>query len=190
MRLWTIQPVEVCDVIMNEGVYHCDISKSCFKDDKPFIDAYVWMKEKLTEKCGNEFGVPDMVWAWYIYDGKNKKPDLIPSGYGQPGDKYACIELEIPDEQVLLSDFNNWHCVLNDCYCDDSQSEEEWKKITEWYDSLSGEEAIREKLNSWNNIFNITRYENEWRRNGYYVQAVFWELRKDQIKSVKYFTAR
>ena len=45
------------------------------------------------------------VWAWYAQNGKHYKPDLRSErwGYGSAGDKFACIE--VPDEQVLLSDF-------------------------------------------------------------------------------------
>lgn len=190
MRLWTIQPVDVYDEILRTGVYRCDISKSSFKNDKPFIKAYDWMKSKLTERCGNPNNITDMVWAWHTRNGNHKKPDLRESGYGKRGDRCVCIEIEIPDEQVLLSDFDNWHCVLNNYYCDDSQSEDEWNAITEWYDSLDGKEAERLKIESWDNIFNVTKYENAWRRNGYYVQAVFWEIKAEQIKDVKYFTAK
>ena len=89
-----------------------------------------------------------------------------------------------------MSDFENWHCVLNKSYCDESQSEDEWNHIMEWYDSLPAEEARQVALESWDNIFNIEKYENEWRKNGYYVQAVFWEIKAENVIDVRYFTAK
>lgn len=65
--------------------------------------------------------------------------------FGIPNHKYVCIEFEIPDNQVLLSDFNAWHYVLNNSWNDDSKNEEEWEKMQDNFDKLDGETKTKIK---------------------------------------------
>ena len=190
MLLWTMQPVEVYDALKKNGVYRCDITKSDYASYEQFTDAYDWMKEQLTDRCGNPKHIKDMVWAWHTYDGKHKKPDLRHTGFGKKGEKEVCLEIDIPDNEVLLSDFDEWHNVLNRWFCDNSQNEEEWEHIQEELDNLPGDVRDKKIRESWQRIFDIKQYKTDWRSNGYYVQAVFWELKLEQIKKVQYFTAR
>lgn len=190
MIMWTMQPVEIYEELKRTGVYRCNFNKSPFSKDEPFIYAYNWMKEQLTHRRGNPKHIKDMVWAWHTYDGKHKKPDLRHSGYGTKGEKLVCLEIDIPDNEVLLSDFGEWHNVLNKNLCDTSRNEAEWDKIHAKLDSLPNEIRYKTIVNSWQRIFDIRQYKTDWRSNGYYVQAVFWELRLDEIRTVQYFTAR
>ena len=104
--------------------------------------------------------------------------------------KCVCLELEIPDEEVLLSDFNAWHYVLNRCWLDDSRNEEEYDRLQEWFDNLPGQDRERLRVESWQKIFDVEPYKDEWITKGRYVQAVFWEIRKEYVKKVQFFTAR
>ena len=65
------------------------------------------------------FSVPR--WAWYKYDETKYRPDLRYSGYLKKGVKGVMIEFEESFENVLLTDFDEWHLVLN------SHNEEEIK---------------------------------------------------------------
>lgn len=130
------------------------------------------------------------VWAWYKQDGKSERPDLDETGYAESGTQVVCMELEVPDELVVLSDFNNWHYVLNKWYCDESNNEEEWEEIRSWYDGLSPEKRDEEMISSWDNIFNVEYRKDEWRSNGLYVQATFWEIKKEYIKNLWIFDAK
>ena len=42
---------------------------------------------------------------------------------------------------------------------------------------------------NWEGVFNLSPLDNEWITRGDSIQATFWELRKDQIKEVRIFTA-
>ena len=99
---------------------------------------------------------------------------------------HVCIELEIPEQEVLLSDFAAWQRVLDDQYIDFSFSEEEYQKTREKYELLSPEDQQETKQKSWENIFFIMPHQNGWIRTGEYVQAAFWELKPEYIKSVRY----
>lgn len=44
------------------------------------------------------------------------------------------------------------------------------------------------KLKNWEGVFDITSFENDLTIRGDTIQATFWELRKDQIRSVRKFS--
>ena len=81
-------------------------------------------------------GVVYPVWAWYKQNGKRKKPDLRSErwGYGPGDEDYTCIEFEIPEDHVLLSDFDSWHTILNNGLFSDSEEEADQKDA--YFESL------------------------------------------------------
>ncbi|MBQ9034234.1 MAG: hypothetical protein IJ107_06140 [Lachnospiraceae bacterium] len=56
------------------------------------------------------------VWAWYMWEGARKKPDLRQKrwGYGWKGERFACMEIDIPEEKLILSDYDTWSIILID----------------------------------------------------------------------------
>ena len=167
------------------------------KTDSFFSSHYGYMITQMIDRCAEfppKFSDPfknPPVWAWYIYDGENKVPDNLDTcGVGVPGNEYVCIEFEIEEDDILLSDFDAWHHVLNNSWYEGSLSEAEWETLHSWYDRLPNKEKDAIKLASWERIFDITQYKNDWCSNGYYVQGTFWELRKDMITKVTRFTAK
>ena len=115
MILWTMQPLNVYEMIQGTGVYRCDPARSSMIGLE-FTEQYDWLVEKMTERIGPPpDGVKYPVWAWYKQNGKRSKPDLRSErwGYGPGGEMYTCIEIDIPDDKVLLSDFDVWHLPLN-----------------------------------------------------------------------------
>lgn len=188
MKLWTVQPVKVYESILENGYFICDEKYI----GEYWKERYNWLVEKMKEKIGTPpKKIKYPIWAWYKYNGKNHKPDLRVSALGNRGDKMVCIELDIPDNEVVLSDFDAWHSVLNDWYYNvNCISEEIWDNDHEWLDSLTPEEKQKAIEKSWNDIFDISEYESDWCRRGKWVQATFWVLKKEYIKKVQYFTAR
>ena len=189
MILWTIQPEEVFDEIQNNGVYRCDINKSGMKD---FADLqYDWMVSQMKKRIGPPpEGVTYPVWAYYRWSYTKKRPDLraVRWYWGQKGDKFYRLEIEIPDDEVLLSDFDGWAWqVLNSWLFSDT--EEEDKKIEKFYKSLSPEEQKEYKFKNWERVFDISPLDNGWIRRGESIQATFWELRKEHILKVTAFTS-
>lgn len=193
MRVWTVQPISLYEKFKREKVLHADYSKSTevFSSGiacECFDTAYKWMISQMKSRIGIKPELDNINlapwWAWYKFDNKNRDSEDF-KYYGIPGKEYAVIELDLPDNEVLLSDYDAWHGVLNKWYIDDSTNEEEYDKNHDWFNSLSAEEQDRVRTESWNKIFDITVIDNDWYRNGFYVQATFWELRLDNIKSVK-----
>ena len=189
MRLWTIQPKTILKEINNKGIFYCNEKLAKNIEDGSFKPAYDWLvnqmeKRLLNSKKPNNVNYP--IWSWYLWNGENCNPSSFLEE--EEKEKYVCIELDIPEEHVLLSDFGEWHAVLNDFYLDNSMNEEEWNKEMEYYDNLPFEKKEKIKRKSWENIFIIEKVKNEWREKGYYVQATFWLLKKEWIKEISYFT--
>lgn len=193
MRLWTIQPIEVWEELNNKGYFICDPIKADYISDKEwnFKKSYDWLVIQMEQKIGYKpKGVSYPIWAWHTRDWQHKKPDLRNVGLGTKGEKSVCIEIEIPDNCVLLSDYDAWHYVLNDWFFDCSSNEEEWEKVHKKFDRLSKERQLVIKEQSWQKIFNISAFENEWFQRGRYIQATFWVLYLKDVVNVKFFIAR
>ena len=192
MKLWTIQPIEVVDILNEKGIFICNPNLSeNLNDEFSFTSAYNWLVKEMEKKIGKRpINVSFPIWAWHTENGCHKKPDLRFSGHAKRGTKLVCIEIEVSDNEVVLSDFDAWHYVLNNSYFDDSKNEEEWEQLHKWFDGLSPEQQEKEKIKSWHKIFDITKYKNDWASNGYFVQATCWELKKEYVKKLQYFTAK
>lgn len=192
MKLWTIQPLEVWNELQSKGYFVCDSEKSDFiKSYKCFKDSYDWLVGEMEKRVGKRpKGINYPIWAWYIRDWKYKKPDLRESGYGLKGENLVCIEIEKKDRDVVLTDFDTWHFVLNNGYIDKSISEKEWEKNMAWFDSLPIRQQEKLKKESWQEIFNITPFKNDWMQRGRYVQATFWYLSLQEVQKIQIFKAR
>ena len=193
MRVWTIQPVDVMEEINRKGFYVCNPDKAMYISDPEvsFKDSYDWLVKEMYKRVGSApSGVSYPVWAWYSRDWKHKKPDLRNAGYDTPGTRCVCIELEIPDNEVLLSDYDLWHYVLNKWWIDDSTCEEEWDRNQDWFDSLSVDYREKLKVDSWSKIFDLTPVNTKWMCKGRYIQATFWVLCKENIVDVRYFVCK
>ncbi len=188
MILWTIQSENVYNLILEAGIYHCDKSSSVM--GKHLGDSYEWLSEQMKERIGDPpTGVIYPVWGWYQWEGLRKKPDLRRERWsnGSKGERFVCMEIDIPDEKVLLSDFDQWSIVIIDGLI--SYSREEDDTLEQQYSLLSRQEKIRYKHENWERIFDLTPMNNDWVIKGDSIQATFWELCREQVKDVRFFTA-
>ena len=186
MRLWTVQPNEVYEIILADGVYRCDSEKSeCIKY-MSFTAPYKWLAKQMKKHIGPPpDGVTFPVWAWHTVNWKNKRPDMRWAEFRSEPRPFVLMEIEIPDGDVLLSDEELWHFVLNDCYLSDAENEDEYDEDRKRFELLSEEEKQKEKEESWERIFAVSPpIDNGWERAGCYIQATFWELHKEQIVKV------
>lgn len=193
MRLWTIQGIEIYKQIKSNGYAYC--SNPSWGDEPCFMYAYRWMAQQMRQRIGEppikEIEYP--IWAWYQYDSsKKRKPPR--STVNVPEGLSAYMEIEMPDNDVLLSDFDSWSSVLNQGPIDD------WKRIYKTIDALEKEEGrylqygdypqnIRDRIEkSWETIFDLNRRDDivgkKHKRNRS-IQATFWILKKEHIVSVE-----
>lgn len=188
MILWTIQQEDVYNKIMSDGFYRCKASE-CFMREY-FGDRYKWLSDQMRKRIGEPpEGVLYPVWAWYQWQGERKKPDLRRERWwnGWKGDRLACMEIDIPEDEVLLSDFDAWSIILNNGLL--SSTEQEDEVLEQKYEALSPAEQVRFKHKNWERVFDLTPIENDWIIKGSRIQATFWQLRKEQVKRVQFFAA-
>ena len=194
MRLWTIQGMEIYEQLMRDGVTYC--TKPSWGGDEVFMYAYHWMTEQMRKRIGEPpiEGIEYPLWAWYQYDSakKNKPPrnqGNVPEGLS------VYMEIEIPEKDVVLSDFNSWHAPLNQAPL--KNWKRIWKKM-DLQDKIAGrsldfmeypQDLRREIEESWEAVFDLDLREKgiscKHKRNRS-IQATFWALYPENIVSVEF----
>jgi hypothetical protein len=141
-----------------------------------------------------------LIWAWFQYESEMKRrPDLRNSGLLEKGTDGVRIEFIKPKTEVLLSDFDLWHYVLNYWHiADDENQEKEFDqklafnkiKFIEKEKYLPEIKKIVEK--SWNKIFDMN-YDFDYVAKPYEkkaIQATIWKLNIKEITNIDYFKAK
>lgn len=182
LTLWTVRPESDYFLLKEKGIY---------KTDERFVDAhrlqaYYWMSEQLNKKIVSPKNVTLPVWAWYRAHGlKSPKPDLRRKGHLISGERGVRIEFVVPDNLVLLSNFDGWHAVLNNhCF---AINDEEYEYYEQLEQTCSEQEFQIIKQKSWQKIFALNLLPDA---NIYEVQANLWELKLDWITKVDFFIAK
>lgn len=189
MRLWTIQDKAAYDDLCEKGILHCNAALADWLKEDNFKQSYDWFVSEMKERVGEPpHGVAYPIWAWYLLFGKNTKPDLRRFEFkNYVGEQYI-IEAEIPDTNALLSDEELWHLVLNNGYfakhAGKHDAIKEYEAEEDYFNRQPACEQEWEKQKSRKNIFDKTYCPR------IFVQATFWELRKEQIISVRKFYGR
>lgn len=181
MLLWTIQHRAAYEKMLKTGTLRADEAHLFCGDELRF--AYDWLAMQMCERVGEPPGeVNYPVWAWYQYNGVRKRPDMRGSHrrYGRKGTPIVLLTVDVPDKNVLLSDFDLWHCVLNNGYIAADEAD---------YDSFCGGQADIEQ--SWRQVFetdkNFELYSSVEERS---IQATMWEIRTEWVKNAGFFTSR
>lgn len=193
MRLWTLQGIEIYEMLQREGVAYC--TKPSWADEPRFMHAYHWMADQMRQRIGEPpiKGIEFPMWAWYQYNSaKSNKPPR--SLHDADDGLSAYMEIEIPDRDVLLSEFSSWHAVLNEGPIDN------WKKISKKTDLLDREagrmlaleeyplEIQQEIEKSWEAVFDLDRRDKtvgRTHKKNRSIQATFWLLKPEHIVSVE-----
>lgn len=129
MHLWTVQPEELYEKLKAEKVLRCDPAQSEWVTECGFSTAYDWISEQMKMRVGPPpKGVVYPFWAWHTIDWRHQKPDLHRTEFRAYKGNQVCLEIEIPDNMVLLSDETSWHIVLNDAYYGDLSISRKWEK--------------------------------------------------------------
>ena len=184
MKLWHIMPKEVYDKTIRVGKpYVCDITQSKYiydtiYDNEKFQNAYSWMVNQLNKKINNDKKIEYPVWAWYKYRGRRQMPNPLDNYFRGffDTDNLIVLKLEIDNKDVVLSDIHKW----ND-FCLNNKPDLKTSKDLHSYKNES-DEAVKLNIlhNSWSNIFDINESK--------YIQACFWQLKPEYVKSVHHFT--
>ena len=193
MIIWTVQPIAVWQRLRRERILYATSEGM----DADYAAAYRWMVAQMRQRLPGR-GRRWPWWGWYWYRGKKgQRPDLRCAGHLPRGRKGVRIELDIPDEQVLLSGFDAWHAALNDWYLSLTEADDE-----QFQHELNGAchdarcpypEPFRSRVtDSWQRMFDLGTGDPDWRGepDERSIQATFWTLRLDDVQAVTHFAAR
>ena len=193
MILWTIQDMAAWERLQCKGVLRGDGRRV----PAYYRHAYRWMSDQMRLRLPPHHARFPL-WGWYRWQGtKQCRPDLRASGHLARGLPGVRIELELPEDSALLSDFDSWHCVLNRCFL--SLNEQEDEAFVRELERTGVEQRwpypepfhLR-VVSSWQHIFDLEAGDVEWRGplSERSIQATFWELTIPQIRRVDIFRAR
>ena len=140
MILWTVQDIAVWEQLEKTGLYTVPAELIVFpkRDDDACNHmnyAYRWLANQMSKLVGPPpEGVECPIWAWYKRQGRHDgKPDMRQYHHAKGG-QCVRMKLDVPDWEVLLSDFDDWHHALNYWYL--SQDEADNSEFNEWIASL------------------------------------------------------
>jgi len=177
MILWTIQHEHAYGKMEKTGVLRADKN---YIFSEFFEKSYLWMSNQMEKRIGHApEGVIFPVWAWYQWEGKRKRPDMRIHGrnWGEKGTPIVLLTIDVPEDCVLLSDFDYWHCVLND------------GDIIFPYDETAVYSEA-EKRRSWENIFYIDCSFDGEEHHILTTQATLWEIKREWVKKAEHFISR
>lgn len=175
MILWTVQDKEAYLNLTHSGVLRAD--KEYIYGKEYFLSAYDWMSQQMRARISeppNDIQYP--VWLWHTWEGRRKRPDMRRSGYAPTGSPIVLLTVDVPDEKVLLSDFDRWHAVLSKDYLATDENDDY-------------PHSPEEMVESWNRIFDVS-CANPYYSFSLSIQATIWELREEWVKKAEFFTAR
>ncbi|MBQ9066230.1 MAG: DUF3841 domain-containing protein, partial [Clostridia bacterium] len=139
MTLWTVQPATALDEIRETGRFVCDRSRS-FNLTKPdHLDApYQWLIRQMEERIGpRPDGVEYPIWGWHTWEFEHRAPDPDSAAFLTRTEDKAFFTLELPEDQVVLTDFDAWHLIMMDLFIPDpAMTEDEEDAFLERYTSL------------------------------------------------------
>jgi hypothetical protein len=197
MILWTIQTLSAWKMLQSRGRLHT--IRSCMEDH--FRPAYRWMKGQMRQRLGQPpFAACFPLWAWFQWHGCNKRrPDLRFSGHLPCGETGVLIEFHAEESEVLLSDFELWHYVLNYWYLPHSNEDEarfdailvSLAANTPSEVPTSNQAFHADVRKSWEQIFDIhwSRPDIASEFTQKQIQATLWRLNRNQVKNRTIFKA-
>lgn len=204
MRLYTVQPRFVYEVLCRNGIYLSQPWKDpedWICTDAPAIKlAYDWLCDEMGER-GLPRPATDVypVWAWYQYMGEKKpKPDLRFGALKNDDrdDRQVLLTLDVADEDVLLHDYEAWHYPLNYFHLAAQRVSDRFERQCKaaghplFHDVPLQDKALHDEVQrSWRTIFDLPACRRLFKRHRdeQAVQATFWSLRADDVTAVVEF---
>jgi hypothetical protein len=187
MRMWLIAQEAVWEQLQRDKELFYDPTRLS-GHLQPF---YEWMRQQMAKQLPDYQGHYPW-WAWVSWAPQKPMPDLRSwdqeLNYFPPEAPAVRLELLVPDQEVLCSDFGSWCRVLSHEYIAKTQTE-----VEQW-EHLAPVHRTRERLEySWQAIFDLdeTHWNVEWRSyNPVRIQGVFERLRLEQVRRVTHFRCR
>jgi len=196
ITLWTIQPSFVWHALQEKGTLLVDSSHPDFLNNfQDLHESYDWLRKQMARRIPGYTGN----YPWWAYE---HFLDLRFYRWHHPSgsERMVRLGLEIPCEQVLLSGYESWHCVLNRSYLPRSVVWEEYEQEWDAWNDEASKYGVRTGSRgpsdqpfpepwesqiqaSWENIFDV-----DIRRPGETIQATFERLELVHVVHATEFT--
>lgn len=207
MRLYTVQPRFVYERLREEGVYQAEPKKNpeSSLNDKDFSQwriAYDWLCEQMVSR-GLVRPAPDVypVWAWRQWAGPQRPcPDLRTSSLKSwaESERHVLLTLEVPDAEVLVTDYDAWHWCLNYWFYGTQKEaqafERQCKQRGESYyrqKPLVSADLDQQVRDSWAQVMDLERSRRLTgsKKTDQVLQATFWSLKAGHVREAVEFGA-
>lgn len=199
MKVYTIQTIGFYEELLRDGVAYCNRESHWCRECR---FQYDWMVEQMRKRIG-EPPIPEIkypVWVWQQYNSKkDSKPRMSPKEILKGENEAVMLELDVPDDAVLLSDLDLWISPLNGWEICGKKESRQFDKEKAIYEKEHGKchqisdwsPVIRDKIvATWERIFDldwIDSYQAPSMRKSRSVQGTIWLLRKEWIKVAHIF---
>ncbi|QDV15894.1 hypothetical protein Pan153_05130 [Gimesia panareensis] len=183
MQLWTIQTEGWLEDLQAKQVKYASYARVWHY----FKPHYRWMARQMAERIGTD-PTRCPTFAWFKYFGTKPRPDLRESGHFPRGTPGVRVELQVDPQQVLLSQFEMWHAVLNQTWLAENETQaKEFEALSE-----AGKLTRPIMEASWNRIFDLKAGDGRsWgKRSERAIQACLERVSIDQVRNVDHFIAR
>lgn len=183
MQLWTIQ-TEGWFEDLKSNHKKCASYTRVWHDFRPH---YKWMAQQMAYRIGTN-PVQCPTFAWYKFFEAHRRPDLRWNGHLPRGTPGVRVELEVDETQVLLSQFEMWHAVLNQHYlAENAKDDQEHEELLN-----AGRFTGKMMENSWNRIFDLKfgDWQSWGKRSERAIQSCIESVSVEQIRKVDHFIAR
>lgn len=199
MRVYTIQTIGFYEELLQNGVAYCNRESETCKESKVQYD---WMAEQMRKRIG-EPPIPEIkypVWVWRQYNSKkDPMPPMSPKEIPDGQKEAVMLEMDVPDNEVLLSDLNLWILPLNHWAINKKREDKLLYKELGVYEEKHGKcyemheypEEIRRKIfDSWERVFDLNIYDPYMitsKPQNRSIQGTIWLLRKEWLKVAHIF---
>lgn len=104
LTLYTIQSVAAFEKLCLTGELHGDPALG----EEHFSEAYAWLSARMRDRLGRHGAGEGMLWLW----ARERRRALVDQLRADPA-AAVLLTVSVARERVLLTDFDDWHDVLN-----------------------------------------------------------------------------
>ncbi|WP_332650063.1 DUF3841 domain-containing protein [Lysinibacillus sp. 54212] len=170
MKFYTIQSKAAYEQAVKTGTLSTSKDYVC----EDFLSPYDWMIGQMKDRIGHRGTYP--IWLW------TEKRDLNDEALLPSGTSGVQIEVELPIEQVLMSDFMAWHIVLMNEFLALNEEEDE---------EFSAGKCSITKEASWERVFDLQLLNgSDYWAGEQVIQVTTGEINVSQFKAVEHFIAK
>jgi len=199
MTVYTIQTVAFYEELMRNKIAYCTRESGWCQDCR---EQYDWMAEQMRKRIGEppfaEIKYP--IWVWLQYHSKKSPvPPMSPREIPDGESEAVMLELEVPEDTVLLSDLDLWIHPLNGWEICGKRESKLLNKEKEAYEKEHGKcnqlsdwsPAIQSQIiATWKRVFDldwIDPYQAPRMRQHRSIQGTIWLLRKEWLRTARIF---